>query len=152
MLGLVSVRRSRHRFLFFFSSRRRHTRFKCDWSSDVCSSDLNQRWKKSSHAEESQLQRHHHRVLEFLRRYLQTWPLDALGHAQLRKRPADANHGHGPWCVAGALPQRAHRDGLFQPMKPAAKSKKSATAGSANSPELLPAHELRRLIDSVLRF
>src|SRR5207237_7798990 len=24
----------------FFSSRRRHTRFKCDWSSDVCSSDL----------------------------------------------------------------------------------------------------------------
>src|SRR5260370_17813857 len=25
---------------FFFSSRRRHTRFKCDWSSDVCSSDL----------------------------------------------------------------------------------------------------------------
>src|SRR5260370_5835273 len=25
---------------FFISSRRRHTRFKCDWSSDVCSSDL----------------------------------------------------------------------------------------------------------------
>src|SRR5256886_8664131 len=24
----------------FFSSRRRHTRFHCDWSSDVCSSDL----------------------------------------------------------------------------------------------------------------
>src|SRR5688572_31681688 len=27
-------------FCFFFSSRRRHTRFDCDWSSDVCSSDL----------------------------------------------------------------------------------------------------------------
>src|SRR2546430_13433212 len=27
---------------FFFSSRRRHTRFDCDWSSDVCSSDLDQ--------------------------------------------------------------------------------------------------------------
>src|SRR2546430_8556651 len=27
-------------FFFFFSSRRRHTRFDCDWSSDVCSSDL----------------------------------------------------------------------------------------------------------------
>src|SRR5438132_12879754 len=26
--------------LFFFSSRRRHTRSLCDWSSDVCSSDL----------------------------------------------------------------------------------------------------------------
>src|SRR5690242_393159 len=24
---------------FFFSSRRRHTRLTCDWSSDVCSSD-----------------------------------------------------------------------------------------------------------------
>src|SRR5699024_11375161 len=29
---------------FFFSSRRRHTRSKRDWSSDVCSSDL--RWLK----------------------------------------------------------------------------------------------------------
>src|SRR5688572_33383454 len=28
------------RSTFFFSSRRRHTRFDCDWSSDVCSSDL----------------------------------------------------------------------------------------------------------------
>src|SRR2546430_10836624 len=25
---------------FFFTSRSRHTRFDCDWSSDVCSSDL----------------------------------------------------------------------------------------------------------------
>src|SRR5260370_10629135 len=37
---------------FFFSSRRRHTRFKCDWSSDVCSSDLSARrrrapWRRS---------------------------------------------------------------------------------------------------------
>src|SRR5437016_13193751 len=28
-------------FFFFFSSRRRHTRLVSDWSSDVCSSDLN---------------------------------------------------------------------------------------------------------------
>src|SRR6266571_543950 len=28
---------------FFFSSRRRHTRLTCDWSSDVCSSDLDSR-------------------------------------------------------------------------------------------------------------
>src|SRR5690242_20952349 len=27
-------------YVFFFSSRRRHTRLTCDWSSDVCSSDL----------------------------------------------------------------------------------------------------------------
>src|SRR5256886_13442522 len=32
--------RTEDRILFFFSSRRRHTRFDCDWSSDVCSSDL----------------------------------------------------------------------------------------------------------------
>src|SRR5215204_4634076 len=30
-------------FFFFFSSRRRHTRSLCDWSSDVCSSDLSGR-------------------------------------------------------------------------------------------------------------
>src|SRR6266481_7601990 len=29
--------------VFFFSSRRRHTRWNCDWSSDVCSSDLRAR-------------------------------------------------------------------------------------------------------------
>src|SRR6266481_5348151 len=31
-------------FFFFFSSRRRHTRWNCDWSSDVCSSDLDERY------------------------------------------------------------------------------------------------------------
>src|SRR5260370_11739226 len=34
---------------FFFSSRRRHTRFKCDWSSDVCSSDLAGDGKVATH-------------------------------------------------------------------------------------------------------
>src|SRR5256886_9450784 len=34
MVGALDV------MCFFFSSRRRHTRFDCDWSSDVCSSDL----------------------------------------------------------------------------------------------------------------
>src|SRR5256886_12542782 len=39
---MMEISRSRSLFitLFFFSSRRRHTRFDCDWSSDVCSSDL----------------------------------------------------------------------------------------------------------------
>src|SRR6266571_2738713 len=32
-----------HYLLFFFSSRRRHTILTCDWSSDVCSSDLDGR-------------------------------------------------------------------------------------------------------------
>src|SRR5256885_8788683 len=34
------VKGTRIRFVFFFSSRRRHTRLQGDWSSDVCSSDL----------------------------------------------------------------------------------------------------------------
>src|SRR3712207_6851074 len=33
---------SKYRLFFFFSSRRRHTRYWRDWSSDVCSSDLQQ--------------------------------------------------------------------------------------------------------------
>src|SRR3989338_10071018 len=43
---MVWVKESRNiakswvKFLCFFSSRRRHTRWNCDWSSDVCSSDL----------------------------------------------------------------------------------------------------------------
>src|SRR3989338_1539055 len=32
--------------IFFFSSRRGHTRWNCDWSSDVCSSDLWSRWRR----------------------------------------------------------------------------------------------------------
>src|SRR2546430_4861895 len=39
MVGLCVIK-SRFIIFFFFSSRRRHTRFDCDWSSDVCSSDL----------------------------------------------------------------------------------------------------------------
>src|SRR5689334_23415098 len=35
-------------FFFFFSSRRRHTRWNCDWSSDVCSSDLGGRRRRGS--------------------------------------------------------------------------------------------------------
>src|SRR2546422_9154384 len=35
------------RFFFFFSSRRRHTRCSRDWSSDVCSSDL-QEWRMTA--------------------------------------------------------------------------------------------------------
>src|SRR5690606_40606271 len=36
---------------FFFSSRRRHTRFSRDWSSDVCSSDLELMNEKGGGAE-----------------------------------------------------------------------------------------------------
>src|SRR5207245_3847671 len=35
-------------FIFFFSSRRRHTRCYRDWSSDVCSSDLTMATRKKA--------------------------------------------------------------------------------------------------------
>src|SRR2546430_15273614 len=37
---VLSGGNSQFMYFLFFSSRRRHTRFDCDWSSDVCSSDL----------------------------------------------------------------------------------------------------------------
>src|SRR2546430_4559625 len=40
MQSTCMARPSARLCFFFFSSRRRHTRFDCDWSSDVCSSDL----------------------------------------------------------------------------------------------------------------
>src|SRR5256885_8436328 len=41
MIAQEQFVRMRMSSLFFFSSRRRHTRLQGDWSSDVCSSDLN---------------------------------------------------------------------------------------------------------------
>src|SRR6266446_9348623 len=40
-------------FLFFFSSRRRHTILQGDWSSDVCSSDLGSRCRRGSNSSRS---------------------------------------------------------------------------------------------------
>src|SRR2546430_410984 len=44
---------------FFFSSRRRHTRFDCDWSSDVCSSDLD-RQQSPGHFHQHRWNLHQH--------------------------------------------------------------------------------------------
>src|SRR5690242_21114720 len=44
-------------FFFFFSSRRRHTRLTCDWSSDVCSSDLDAGGEAARQSDEHVLDR-----------------------------------------------------------------------------------------------
>src|SRR5205085_2289344 len=44
-IGRASCRERGDRSRVGVSSRRRHTRFDCDWSSDVCSSDLAGRFK-----------------------------------------------------------------------------------------------------------
>src|SRR5256885_4035617 len=43
-------------FVFFFSSRRRHTRLQGDWSSDVCSSDLSRNTAQASPARKNDWQ------------------------------------------------------------------------------------------------
>src|SRR5690606_41180701 len=40
LIRVTHIKVHTRQLLFFFSSRRRHTRFSRDWSSDVCSSDL----------------------------------------------------------------------------------------------------------------
>src|SRR5688572_5237309 len=59
---------------FFFSSRRRHTRFDCDWSSDVCSSDL------ASHRDQ----------LNALAAAVRRPALDAMRESERRYREQDA--------------------------------------------------------------
>src|SRR2546430_9605922 len=56
---------SHHMCLFFFSSRRRHTRFDCDWSSDVCSSDLSYRNRITDQISRSVRKSSHFGIAEF---------------------------------------------------------------------------------------
>src|SRR5438132_9028379 len=42
---------------FFFSSRRRHTRSLCDWSSDVCSSDLQEKTTEVENVEVEEVEK-----------------------------------------------------------------------------------------------
>src|SRR5690349_23584605 len=110
-----------------------------------------QRRQERPHAEESQLQRHHHGVLEFLRRYLQARRVDAVGHSQLWKRPAHADHGNGPRRLTVALPQREDRRGLRQMSKRNPKKHAALAAPSKAASQLTSEREVRRIIDTVLR-
>src|SRR3989475_11823947 len=76
---------------FFFSSRRRHTRFDCDWSSDVCSSDLGARPHPCAPRRPAAVRRRgtRGRVPERLRRRLRVAPGDdAPAVALLHSRAA----------------------------------------------------------------
>src|SRR5215211_8545496 len=57
----------RYEIFFFFSSRRRHTISLCDWSSDVCSSDLEGGWGRAGYVVRDLIERVPDRKL---RRYL----------------------------------------------------------------------------------
>src|SRR5256886_6212189 len=91
---------------FFFSSRRRHTRFDCDWSSDVCSSDLlrsHRGWR----------QRRGRRVLEQLRRHdLVEWCLRGRPHARSLRGRGHANGWFSCWqCSADGVGRAGGRGG-----------------------------------------
>src|SRR5690606_39809532 len=65
---------------FFFSSRRRHTRFSRDWSSDVCSSDL-ERTRREVEQREPQIV---DRILSVMRQQTVTSVTGAEGQEKLR--------------------------------------------------------------------
>src|SRR5256885_4107136 len=68
-------------FFFFFSSRRRHTRLQGDWSSDVCSSDLD---------EHARQERAHHRP------NAEATDLEATNEEAQRQREKDRQLGVVP--------------------------------------------------------
>src|SRR2546430_13616581 len=85
--------------MFFFSSRRRHTRFDCDWSSDVCSSDLGAAIGTSTVQADASKRA---QVLEEIRKWIDV--TEALGAPHLRvfagKLPDGATMQQGiKWTV-----------------------------------------------------
>src|SRR5438132_8724456 len=89
-------------FVFFFSSRRRHTRSLCDWSSDVCSSDLSELLSRIGRAN-TLLGRGN---LPEAERCLQTILADARAAGQ-RDAEARAEHGIGVALVHMGQPADA---------------------------------------------
>src|SRR5689334_24710621 len=65
LLVLATPDKLRIEISFFFSSRRRHTSWNCDWSSDVCSSDLTLRRSVEiiSSIAEALAEAHHHGIV-----------------------------------------------------------------------------------------
>src|SRR2546430_9815066 len=87
-------------FFFFFSSRRRHTRFDCDWSSDVCSSDL------EVGLEPDLEQQHHHPDLG-----------EQLKHRCERVGGADRDHLEKTGAERDARQELAHHGRLAQALE-----------------------------------
>src|SRR5438046_3344906 len=84
-------------FFFFFSSRRRHTRLVSDWSSDVCSSDLDKMGALGAHEVVVETPLHDKRMSQFsdeeIERVLWVWASriadlkkDEIGRASCRER------------------------------------------------------------------
>src|SRR5689334_24492830 len=81
-MGLIEGMTS-SRLWFFFSSRRRHTRWNCDWSSDVCSSDLDVRGHGALVDDEVRLAHQRIAVLHVAREFRQRVHHPELGEREL---------------------------------------------------------------------
>src|SRR3989475_12421798 len=95
--------------LFFFSSRRRHTRFDCDWSSDVCSSDLLANFDVVRTATEQSVKYSPNCILVVV-----TNPLDAMCQAALMVSKFSKNRVVG---MAGVLDSARFRTFIAQEPK-----------------------------------
>src|SRR5690625_6561989 len=77
---------------FFFSSRRRHTRWPRDWSSDVCSSDLTSRYSSMPHLPPSRPRPEYFTppngtcAAEGMPSLMPTMPYSKIGRAACRER------------------------------------------------------------------
>src|SRR2546430_12877731 len=87
------VRRARISSLFFFSSRRRHTRFDCDWSSDVCSSDLGLIAEQASEMDPKKREVVLHRIQQLIHEKSMIAPIWELAFI----------NGHGPRVAESGL-------------------------------------------------
>src|SRR5438876_10551949 len=84
--------------LFFFSSRRRHTRWTGDWSSDVCSSDLFYKWLDTQGSDVGSIKRLTPRS---------TYPLFRVSTQSARKSRGPARRlGWRPLVFPGGAPPK----------------------------------------------
>src|SRR6266487_5768373 len=86
---------------FFFSSRRRHTRWTGDWSSDVCSSDLIWNDRSQISLRSSGLRHTSRRVGKIARRIVAAWALRAFTPV------FDGLLARTRFCPRGRIEQRA---------------------------------------------
>src|ERR1022692_3977580 len=95
--------------VFFFSSRRRHTRLQGDWSSDVCSSDLLVTYVSDVAAfplESLGPLLEHHRAFP---RRVNVHIVEVISPSEVRMRTWERGSGAWAVCVAGVLAGRTER-------------------------------------------
>src|SRR3712207_8325992 len=91
-----------HGSIFFFSSRRRHTRYWRDWSSDVCSSDLH--WlPQELQARRDGLRRGQAGIGRQIERLTEVYLAGVVGLDEYRRRRRDLERREG--ALARQAPQ-----------------------------------------------